>query len=141
MSAARSLTWTAATTARGERIMQQEPTQQEHSWQQVRDQRYRTLGKRLAALEAIERGEYVAAPEVPPTPGAEPSTTGEQIATLRAQMLMVMRSLQASLQAVLDCRPQVGEDCVLVEVARVAGWGPEVEADERARWAEKARLN
>jgi hypothetical protein len=120
---------------------QQQQQTEEHSWQQVRDTRYQTLGKRLAALEAIERGEYIAAPEVPPTPGAEPSTTGEQIATLRAQMLMVMRSLQASLQAVLDCRPQVGEDCVLTEVVRVAGWGPEVEADERARWAERAGRN
>jgi hypothetical protein len=107
---------------------------QQKVWKQVGMREYRILGERIAVLEALARGETIVAPDRPPTPGAEPLTIGEQQATVRGQLIMVLRGLRASLQAVLDTRPQLGEDCVLIEVRRVSALTGEVEGatDERA---------
>lgn len=118
---------------------QQQQTQQqmreEQYWRQVRMTQYRTLGNRIAALEALERGmDPVASEDMVRTPGAEVLLVGERQACLKAQIRMVLRALQASLQAVLDTRPQIGEECELVEVRRICGdWhdGAEGERDSR----------
>lgn len=91
-------------------------------WRQVQCRAYRSLGNRLAALEALERGlDLPGGDEIDRTPGAETMLAGERHACLKAQMRLVLRAMQASLQAVLDTRPQLGEDVRLVEVVRVCG--------------------
>jgi len=83
---------------------------------------YHRLGEMIARLEDAERGEIIEGQKVRHEFGAEPLLPGERSACLKARCLLVQRAWLASLQAVVDAKPQLGDDVRLVEVVRVCAF-------------------
>jgi len=80
---------------------------------------YHRLGTMIDRLEDAERGEFPDGQKILNELGAEPLLVGERQACLKARLLMLQRAWLASAQAVVDAKPQLGDEVVMVELRRV----------------------
>lgn len=89
---------------------------------------YRALGNHIAAVLALERGELLTVSnDAPPLADGEPLGLAGQELHLRACLRLVRDALAHSLKAVVNCRPQIGDRVILVQVECISG----LDTDER----------
>ena len=114
-------------------------------WQRVRCPKFHALGNMIARLEDQEAGiETTQGKQVRGDALTEPMLSGERLACLRGRIGLVMRVLMLSLQAVLECKPQHGDEVEVCTLVLVSGQDSDVQwginrARERA--LEEVRKN
>jgi hypothetical protein len=95
--------------------------QQLQNWQRVRMPVFHALGAMIEMLEALERGEEVAAREKAPGPQGEPCSVTERYVCLKGACRLLLLAVQRSIEAVLARRVGVLEDVVIVECRLKSG--------------------
>jgi hypothetical protein len=117
--------------------------------QRPRDTSLRGLcAELLQTVDSLERamaGDFESGTVIAHEEGTEPMLAGEHAACLRGRLLLLRRAYRASLQAVLDAKPSLGDDVVLVEVVRVcSAQSVREEQADREDWrasVRRAQLN